>query len=342
MGEKVILGLSGGMDSAYVAIKLLEMGYDVTAVNIIMCDDCDGSESSRKLAEGLGIKFDVIDARRDFEELVIKPFVSSYVSGVTPNPCVLCNPTVKIGKLFSYMKSHGADYVATGHYAAPVKCGDRWGFAPAKDVGKDQGYFLYALPQEMFPHLLMPLGSVLKNDIKAFFAEENSVITPPKTESTDICFVSGKSYTDIISAYAPLPPSGNFIDEFGTILGVHKGIHNYTVGQRKGLGIALGKPAYVSRIDPVGNTVTLSTGKALVEGFSVKNVNRVVASRLNDGDRFAVRVRYRARPVGCSLANVNDSKINCVFDEPQPPVASGQSAVFYNEDGIIAFGGTIV
>lgn len=342
MREKVVLGLSGGMDSAYTAITLMEQGYDVTAVNIIMCDDCDCSDASARMAEGLGIGFDVIDARRDFEALVIKPFVNAYVNGITPNPCVLCNPSVKIGKLFEYMKLHGANYVATGHYAVPVMKSGRWSFAPAKDATKDQGYFLYGLSQEVISRLLMPLGNVMKTEIKSFFAESNSAITPPKTESTDICFVSGKSYVDILSAYAPLPPSGNFVDEEGNVLGEHRGIHNYTVGQRKGLGIVLGKPAYVSRIDPCNNTVTLSMGKALVDEFSVKNVNLLCASELNRGDRFFVRVRYRARLAECLVDFAVEDEVRIRFAEPQPPVASGQSAVFYDDKGVIAFGGVII
>ena len=143
MCKKVILGLSGGMDSAYTAIQLAEAGYDVTAVNIIMCNSCDSSDDASALAASLGLPFDVVDARDEFEKRVITPFAKAYINGVTPNPCVMCNPLVKLKKLYDYMAEKGGDYIATGHYATPVMAGKRWSFAPAKDSAKDQGYFLY-------------------------------------------------------------------------------------------------------------------------------------------------------------------------------------------------------
>ncbi len=342
MTKRVILGLSGGMDSAYTAIKLLEAGYDVTAVNIVMCDSCDSSVQAEGLAASLGIPFYVIDAREAFEKLVITPFAKAYINGVTPNPCVLCNPLIKLKKLYDYMLEKGADYIATGHYSTPVKVGMRWSFAPAKDTAKDQGYFLYAVPQEIISRTLMPLGTVLKNDIKAYFDADTGTVKPPKTESTDICFVSGKSYVDIISERFELPPTGEFVDESGKRLGVHKGIHNYTVGQRKGLGIALGKPAYVSAIDGENNRVVLSVGTALCGGFTINDLSYLSVPSVKVGDRCFVRVRYRARPVGCVVSALTEDTVSVCFDNPQPPVARGQSAVFYDENGVIAFGGVIV
>jgi len=341
MCKKVILGLSGGMDSAYTAIKLLEAGYDVTAVYILMCDACNSSAEAASLAAALGVDFEVVDAREEFERLVVAPFAKAYINGITPNPCVLCNPSVKLKKLYDYMVLKGGDYVATGHYSVPVKCGKRWSFAPAKDGAKDQGYFLYAVPQEIISRTLMPLGDALKNEIKAYFDTDSCAVSPPKTESTDICFVSGKSYVDIISERFELPPTGDFVDENGKSLGMHKGIHNYTIGQRKGLGIALGKPAYVSAINAADNTVTLSVGEASCSGFDVENVSYLSLPVSSVGDRYTVRVRYRARPVGCVVTAVTEKGVSISFDTPQPPVAKGQSAVFYDGDGVIAFGGVI-
>lgn len=341
MCKKVVLGLSGGMDSAYAAIKLLEAGYDVTAVNIVMCDSCDSSGQARDLALSLGIGFNVIDARSDFEKLVIKPFANAYVNGQTPNPCVLCNPLVKFNKLFAAMEACGADYVATGHYAVPVCVNGRWSFSPAKDTKKDQGYFLYGLSQQMLPKILMPLGGVCKSDIKAYFSENAARVSPPKTESTDICFVNNVNYTEIVSAHAVLPPAGDFVDECGKVLGKHKGIHNYTVGQRKGLGIALGKPAYVSAINSNNNTVTLSVDSAVAKGFSVNNITLMAVSEISVGQSFYVRVRYRAKPVKCLITDISEYGVVVAFCEEHGPVALGQSAVFYLENGIIAFGGVI-
>ncbi len=342
MSKKVVLGLSGGMDSAYVAIKLLEDGYDVRAVNVLMCDSCDCSKQSAVLASHLGIKFDVVDARTDFDKLVIKPFVSAYVSGVTPNPCVLCNPLIKFGKLFECMEKFGADYVATGHYAVPVNLGNRWSFAPAIDATKDQGYFLYGLPQWMLPRLVLPLGNVLKSNIREYFTSKDVGICPPKTESTDICFVSGKSYIDIISEHTSVPQAGKFIDVDGNVLGEHKGVHCYTVGQRKGLGIALGKPAFVSSINAEDNTVTLSVDTPLIKGFKVQKINFMAVPHVEIGERYFVRVRYRAKPVECYIENVSNNVVDVDFAVENPPVAPGQSAVFYDDNGVISFGGIIV
>lgn len=341
MGKRVILGLSGGMDSAYTAIKLLELGYDVTAVYILMCDACNSSAEAAALASALGVSFEVLDAREEFERLVVAPFARAYVNGITPNPCVLCNPSVKLKKLYDFMVSNGADYIATGHYSVPVNRGQRWSFGMAADVSKDQGYFLYAVEQEIIGRTLMPLGKVLKSDIKAYFDADNGGVKPPKTESTDICFVSGKSYVDIISKRFALPPAGDYVDENGKPLGKHKGIHNYTIGQRKGLGIALGRPAYVSAIDAASNTVTLSVGDACCSGFNVENVSYLSVPSVSAGDRYTVRVRYRARPVNCVVTAVTEKGVSVSFDAPQPPVAKGQSAVFYDGEGVIAFGGVI-
>lgn len=344
MAEKVVLGLSGGMDSAYAAMKLMGDGYEVIGANIVMRADIDASSRAGALAAHLGIEFHVLHAEEEFERFVIRPFAELYAAGQTPNPCALCNPAVKFKQLFLLAERVGAAFVATGHYSVPVCCDNgRYSFAPAADVRKDQGYFLYALPQEMIARLVFPLGNALKSDIKEFFAENGGFNMVDSTESNDICFVPQGKYTSVVERYAAVPPPGNFVDEGGKVLGRHNGIHNYTRGQRKGLGIALGAPAYVSDIDPLANTVTLSFGAgAATGGFTVSGINMLSCADISEGDRFTVRTRYRSVPLPCVVGGRRGETLEIVLDGGTAVAAPGQSAVFYDGNGCIAFGGTIV
>ncbi len=336
------MGLSGGVDSAYAALKLKDMGYEVVGVNLVMKQSCDSSEEASALAGRLQIDFRVIHAEKEFEEKVIRPFASAYASGFTPNPCILCNPGVKFKSLFSFADSIGAEAVATGHYAVVAEHFGRYTFSPAADALKDQGYFLYGLPQEMIKRLVLPLGGVLKSDVKAFFANNEGFQLSSGQESEDICFVGKSGYKTVVEEYAGLPPEGNFIDAEGRILGRHKGVHNYTLGQRKGLGIALGVPAYVSEVNAADNTVTLSYGAPQHRrSFKVRNLNFLSAETVNVGDRFKVRTRYRARPLNCVIEECSGGFITVSFEGEGCIAAPGQSAVFYDGSGCIAFGGTV-
>ncbi|MBE6677185.1 MAG: tRNA 2-thiouridine(34) synthase MnmA [Ruminococcaceae bacterium] len=339
MDRQIVLGLSGGMDSAYAAIQLLNAGYDVTAVYALMHDSCDGTEEARTLAQALNIKFITVDKRESFEESVILPFVSDYVSGRTPNPCVRCNPIVKFKALLEVADRLGIEKIATGHYAKPCLYNGRYCFAPSADKSKDQCYFLYGLGQEAIRRVLMPLADVLKSDIKEYFANNNGY-NFKGGESTDICFAA-EGYRNIIASHAALPPEGDFVDLEGRVLGRHKGLHNYTVGQRKGLGIALGKPAFVKALDAQNNRVVLSFAEDFISAtFRVKDINCMAVPTVNVGDRFDVKVRYRAVAVKCTVADITDGVFTVSFDTAQKPPATGQSAVFYIDD-LVAFGGII-
>lgn len=344
MAEKVVLGLSGGMDSSYAAMKLMSDGFEVIGANIVMRADIDASARASALAARLGIEFHVLHAEEEFERSVIRPFAKMYAAGQTPNPCALCNPSVKFKQLFALAERVGASAVATGHYSVPVACENgRYSFAPAADTRKDQGYFLYALPQEMIARLVFPLGKVLKSDIKEFFVKNSGYTMVENSESNDICFVPQGKYTSVVERYTAVPPSGDFVDGDGKVLGRHNGIHNYTLGQRKGLGIALGVPAYVSDIDPLDNTVTLSFGAgAVASGFAVSNINMLSCSTVSEGNRFTVRTRYRSVPMPCIVGGKRGSALEIVFDGGGAVAAPGQSAVFYDGNGCIAFGGTVV
>lgn len=339
MRKKVVLGLSGGMDSAFAAIRLINEGYEVLGLYLKMDDSNDGEEDAERLAEKLGIGFDVFDATEIFEKEVIIPFVNDYTEGRTPNPCIACNPNVKFKLLAEYADKCGIEPIATGHYSKPCFVNGRYSLAPAFDGNKDQGYFLYRLPQAIIARSLMPLFNVNKTEIKSYFADK--CFSFPKGESTDICFASD-DYRSIIKKYTELPGPGCFVDEYGKVLGKHKGIHNYTVGQRKGLGVALGKPAFVKRIDPCNNSVVLAfADSAVSNGFTVKNLNFLASENVSVGDRFKVKVRYRAAAIDCFVSDINSNGISVSFYQAQRVTAPGQSAVFYYDNGIIAFGGII-
>ncbi len=340
--KKIVLGFSGGMDSAYAALLLKDKGYDVVAVNLLMHDNCNYTEAAKYTADKMGLDFVPFDARVPFEAKVIKPFVSSYVRGITPNPCIACNPLVKFKYLFHVANELGIEHVATGHYAKKVLSSNgSFTFAAATDASKDQAYFLYRLPQEYLANLIFPLENTKKNDIKNFFEAHPEYLFASK-ESYDVCFVADREYSDIVAEYSELPPSGSIIDVDGNILGKHNGIHNYTVGQRKGLGVALGRPAFVTSIDADENTVTLSYPEtAYIKQFDVYDCNFMSKESVFLGERFAVKIRYRAKPVMCTVCDVDKNIITVEFDDMQMPVAKGQSAVFYDENELIVFGGII-
>lgn len=338
--QRIALGFSGGMDSAFSALKLMELGYKVCAVYLKMCDVGSGKQDAERLADTLHIDFTAVDATSVFEKLVIKPFVRDYAEGRTPNPCIVCNPNVKFKLLSDFADLHGIEKIATGHYSVPCAVDGRYSFAPAADKLKDQGYFLYRLPQEIISRTVMPLGNTKKADVKAYFGDKLSIYFP-KGESNDVCFSNG-DYREIVKSYTKLPGKGDFVDEDGKVLGTHNGIYNYTVGQRKGLGVALGAPYFVKSIDPVGNSIVLAPiDNAVSSAFSVTAVNYLAKAAIKCGERYKVRVRYRAIPVICTVLDVTETRIKLEFDEPQKIVAPGQSAVFYNEDDIISFGGII-
>ncbi len=341
MNKKVVLGFSGGMDSAYAAILLKNQGYDVIGVNLVMHDNCDFSYAASHTASLLGIPLIVVDARQEFKDKVIKPFADEYVSGYTPNPCIVCNPAVKFKLLFDVADKQNAEIVATGHYVKTIYQEGRYTFAPAADSFKDQAYFLYRLPQEYLKRLIFPLEGITKSTIKDYFLNHNGILSSSK-ESYDICFIGNNSYEDVVSDYVQLPPCGDILDAHGKIIGQHRGIHAYTVGQRKGLGVALGKPAFVSDINAENNTITLSfVGENTVEEFSVEKACYLSRASLNVGECFYVKVRYKAKPIKCCVTDISCDKISVKFEVSQKPIAKGQSAVFYDEDGLIVFGGII-
>ncbi len=349
---KVIVGLSGGVDSAVAAYLLKKDGYDVIGVTLRTWHGDDGEESrcceiddARETARIIGIPYYVFNCTSDFDRKVIRPFICDYVNGMTPNPCVICNREIKWEKLLYYADLFEADHVATGHYASVVLLDNgRYTVKKADHAEKDQTYMLYRLTQKQLSKTIMPLYGYSKKEVREI-AEKIGLSVANKPDSQEICFVTGGDYADFIENHTDrIPAEGNFVDEQGRILGKHKGIIHYTVGQRKGLGIALGKPAYIKKIDSEKNEIVLSTSADTgCSGIICKSLNftGIETPAVSDKLRCHVKVRYRHPGQTATLEMTDTDTLRAVFDGPVRLAAPGQSAVFYDENDCLLGGGII-
>ena len=338
--EKIVVGISGGLDSAHTAKELLDDGYEVIGVYLCMHDaHPEAFENAKAVANELGIELIYRDVRDEFEKIVVGDFLNEYLHGRTPNPCVVCNRYVKVKFLCDTAKELGASKVATGHYAKVERSpSGRFTVARADDKKKDQSYMLWGLSQEMISMLLLPMSDKTKSVLK----DKDEFSVSKNKESQEICFVPDDDYIGFIESKIPnekLPKEGNYINESGDILGKHKGIHHYTIGQRRRLGIALGQRCFITKIDPETNNITLGFGgDEYCTHFEVKGINIVGGL---DGEEYLVKTRYRAEPVECRVELLADDKAIVIPQNPIRAVTSGQSAVFYKNDQV-AFGGIIV
>ncbi len=349
---KVIVGMSGGVDSAVTAYLLKKAGYDVVGVTLRTWQSDDGAESrcceiddARESANIIGVPYHVFNCTSEFENKVIKPFTDDYMRGFTPNPCVICNREVKWERLLYYANALDAKYIATGHYAAVVKLENgRYTVKKASHAEKDQTYMLYRLSQEELSRTVMPLADYSKDEVRSV-AEKIGLKVAAKPDSQEICFVPEGHYADfIIKNTGVTPTEGDFVDETGKVLGRHKGIINYTVGQRKGLGIALGKPAYVKKICAETNEIVLGTSDETgCRAIYCSSLNFLSIEEPSVGDSFEafVKVRYRHPGIRATVEKTDDDRVRIVFSEPVRAAAPGQSAVFYDEDDCVIGGGII-
>ncbi len=351
--KKVVVGMSGGVDSAAAALLLKRAGYDVIGVTLRTWESDDGYDSrccdiddARSAAQKIGIDYYPINCTLDFQKYVVEPFAKEYLRGMTPNPCIECNRYVKWDKLLFYAKVVGADFVATGHYASVVKLENgRYTVKKALHSEKDQTYMLYKLTQEQLASTLMPLGELSKDEVREL-AKDAGLSIASKPDSQEICFVTNGSYADFIKKNAgdALPGEGNFVDTAGNVLGRHKGIIHYTVGQRKGLGIALGYPAYVKEIRTDSNEVVLSEEKELYRReLLCRDLNFMSVPGLpKDGSMSCtVKIRYRHAGQPAEISPAGDGLLKVSFSEPVRAATPGQSAVFYDEMGQVIGGGVI-
>ncbi|MDD6799155.1 MAG: tRNA 2-thiouridine(34) synthase MnmA [Firmicutes bacterium] len=335
----VLIGLSGGLDSTYAAYRLKNEGHSVTGASVVMHDYTD-TGAAEKAAQEVGIPFVKIDMRGTFEKEVIDPFCRAYINAYTPNPCVMCNPAVKFAALYDYAQKHNFDRIATGHYARIGCENGRFFISTADDDSRDQSYVLWGLSQEQLSMLFFPLSSMKKTDIRAD-AERLGLSAAEAKESREICFIPSNNYAEYIEKRMNTSfPPGDFIDDSGKKVGEHKGIIHYTIGQRKGLGLAMNGHVFVTDIDPVSNTVTVSragneySDRAMLCGLRFQKL-----APANETYRAEVKIRYAARPVPAEVTIQNDSA-EVLFTEPVRAVTPGQSAVFY-DGGDLLFGGII-
>ena len=345
--KKVVIGMSGGVDSSVAALLLKQAGYDVIGVTMeLWKKETDISiADAKQIADKLDIPFYTIDLTKEFKEYVIDNFSKQYIEGKTPNPCIECNKYLKFGLMLEKAKEmFDADFIATGHYAKIQynKETNRYYIEEASTIQKDQTYVLYNLTQEQLKHVLMPLGDYTKEQVRKI-AEENNFITANKKDSQEICFVEDNDYAGFIEKhYNYKAKSGEFVDTKGNTYGKHKGIIHYTVGQRRGLGLSLKAPLYVKQVNPKTHEVILCPKEELFsENLTCNNINLITMDKLEQPITATVKIRYSAPKVKATLIPIDDNTIKVVFDEPQRAVTPGQAVVFY-DDNIVIGGGTII
>ncbi len=351
---RVVVGMSGGVDSAVAAYLLKMSGYDVIGVTLRTWTAGDEKESrcceiddALQIAGKLDIPYHVVSCVPEFRERVVEPFIQEYIHGRTPNPCIECNRYLKWDRMLHFASTVNAGYVATGHYANIVRLENgRYTVRQAAHAQKDQTYMLYKLSQEQLALTLMPLGNLTKDEVRNI-AKAAALPVADKPDSQEICFVTDGSYADFIAEHSqePVPKAGYFVNEEGEILGKHRGIIHYTVGQRKGLGIAFGYPAFVKEIRAEENEIVIGDEQSLFKNTVLcRDVNFMSIPGLEPGQelRCRARIRYHHKAQPAYIETAGDGCIRLVFDEPVRAATPGQSAVFYDEDDCVIGGGIIL
>lgn len=340
--KKILVGMSGGVDSSAAALILLQKGYDVSGCTLKLCGG-EGTADAENVCRKLGIKHYVFDLAELFAEKVIDSFAKGYINGGTPNPCIECNRCIKFGKMLEIAEENGFDGIATGHYANigfDEKKG-RYLLKKGADGKKDQSYFLYNMTQYQLEHTLFPLWDKSKAEIRAL-AEESGLANAQRPDSQDICFVGDGDYAGFIRQWTGLDfPPGDFIDTKGNKIGAHSGLINYTIGQRKGLGGTFGRPVFVCKKNAEDNTVTLGDSADLMrDTVEAENVNFISVPGIDGEMRVKAKIRYNMKEADGVLTAEN-GRIKVRFDLPVRAAAKGQSLVCYYEDAVVC-GGIIV
>lgn len=349
---RIVVAMSGGVDSSVAALELKKKGHELIGATIKtwpkeecgagwdkLCCSLEAVQYARSVAEGLEIPYYVFDLSKEFAEEVKNYFVEEYIRGRTPNPCIYCNSRIKFGYLLEKARALGAEKIATGHYARIIELDGRCYLAEAKDKWRDQSYFLYDISRETLPLIEFPLGAFTKEKVREIAAGQE-FMTAHRRSSQDVCFATAegsyREYLNGLGVYASLP--GDVLDTSGKVIGKHKGITAYTVGQRRGIGIAMPEPVYVLKIDPENNTITVgSRPDAMNRKIRVTGFNWLTGERFDDPKRLATKIRYNSKKAEAVLTPCGDDDAIVEFKEPQFAPTPGQAAVFY--DGEIVAGG---
>ena len=340
--KRVLVGMSGGIDSTATCLMLKEQGYEI--VGLTMWVWGDEPVEARQLAGSMGIEHHVADEREAFRKVIVQNFIDEYCQGRTPNPCVMCNPTFKFRILTEWADKLGCAFISTGHYSRLEEKNGKIYIVAGDDDKKDQSYFLWRLGQDVLRRCIFPLGTYTKLQVREYLREKGYQLKAEEGESMEVCFIKG-DYRDFLREHSPEIDSaigpGWFVSSEGVKLGQHKGAPYYTIGQRKGLEIALGKPAYVLKINPQKNTVMLGDADQLETEYMLAEKDKIVDERELFGcENLTVRIRYRSRPIPCRVKRLEDGRLLVRFLETASAIAPGQSAVFY--DGRRVLGGAFI
>ncbi len=336
--SKVLVGVSGGVDSSVCIDLLRKQGLTVEGVIIRFSQSTEKDiVDAKKVRDKLGIPLHIADAQEAFKENVIIPFCQNYVSGRTPNPCIVCNPTVKFATLIKTADELGIGYISTGHYAQTEKVGETYFVKKAISVAKDQSYMLYRLPQNILSRLILPIGNFEKSEIRVM-ADELNLFTAQKPDSQEICFIPDGDYSAYIKNLGFKTKYGWLISPDGKRLKRHEGVHNYTVGQRKHLGVALGKPAFVKEITEKGDVILGYSGDEFFTSVELSSPVYTEEKQLNVGDIFTVKVRSASKGDKAKVIHSDNDRIILEFLQPVRAAAKGQSVVIYNNDYVVGGG----
>lgn len=353
MNKKAYVAMSGGVDSSVAAFLLKNKGYECKGVTLRLFNGDDGDifsvhnfdnekdiSDAKNVCDTLGIPHVILHKEKEFKSCVMQNFADVYLSGGVPNPCVVCNRTIKFKEVLKSAINDGFDYIATGHYCSKIKdSSGRYILKKADDGSKDQTYMLYSLGQEVLSRVLFPLSTLRKDEVRTI-AEENGFLIARKKDSQDICFIKGNDYRSFLPRFTGKKMrQGNFVLPDGTVVGKHSGIENYTIGQRKGLGIAYAYPLYVISKDIESNTVTVGEESLLYSSrVYVNEVNFLPFDKLDAPLKCSAKLRYSQRESKCTIFPVYENRVVLEFESPQRAVTKGQSAVFYSDEYCIGGG----